>query len=126
MTLRFGLRPQRDVMEAPASEKRVLVSLRPGKVVTGWAAHAGNRHVAHFVTVHNNTVVGGGNSFVKTTLSTVVLQKVGQNRRTCQVVDGNNLNTFHVIDLAENQAADAAKAIDGNFYRTHCWLVFVF
>ncbi|MBN1609871.1 MAG: hypothetical protein JW940_24780 [Polyangiaceae bacterium] len=57
MTLVSGLRSRRDVMEAPASNKRVLVSLRPGKVVTGWAAFGGGCHVAHFATVYNDVLL---------------------------------------------------------------------
>jgi hypothetical protein len=39
--------------------------------------------------------------------------------RAGEVVDSNHIDALHVIDFAENQSADATKAIDGYFYGTH-------
>jgi hypothetical protein len=53
---------------------------------------------------------------VVATLSGVVLEQVSQHGRLGQVVDGNDLIALSAEHLTESEAADAAKAIDSNFY----------
>ena len=50
----------------------------------------------------------------------VVLQQMGQNLRFGEVVDGDYFQAVVGNQVAEGQAADAAKSIDGNFFHAFC------
>jgi hypothetical protein len=39
--------------------------------------------------------------------------------RAGKVVDSHYIDSFHVVDLAENKATNTPESIDGNFNSTH-------
>jgi hypothetical protein len=57
--------------------------------------------------------------FPEATLGTVILKQVSKNFWAGEIIDGYYFNTFHFIDLAIYEPADATKSINGYFYCTH-------
>ena len=67
-----------------------------------------------FVVSRNCVLVLTDNAAV-TTLSCIVLQKMSEHGRLCQIVDSNNLITLCAKHLTESKTADTTKTIDCNF-----------
>src|SRR5439155_892188 len=80
-------------------------------------------HAAHFNVegiIYCNRVISVGNfAAFKTSLCAVVFQQVRKYFWAGEVIYSYYINTFHVVNLAENQTADTSETVDGDFYCAH-------
>src|SRR5450432_57453 len=80
----------------------------------------------NFLPVHRDGIFCMFYVFVEAALCTVVLQQVRKDCGTGEIVDCNDVNSFHIVDLAVNQPSDPSESVDRNFYCAHSLYCLVF
>ena len=106
--LGFGLGSE----EAGALQHNVNADLAPGEVRRVFLGQD-----LDLLAIHGDgSLVGLDGVALVTALRGVIFQQVGKHFRAGEVVDRDDLVTLGAEHLAERQAANAAKAIDCNFY----------